>query len=104
MGLAARERRKLRRIEEGLRRDDPGLDTLLAGGPRSRRRVPGAWAVWVLAGYLVPAVLVGAGVFGHVTWLVVAGVGVCPLVPVMAWLVIRRHLAGGGVPGRRREP
>jgi hypothetical protein len=58
----------------------------------------------VLAGYLVPAVLVGAGVVGHVSWLVVAGVGVCPLVPVMAWLVIRRHLAGGGVPGRRREP
>jgi hypothetical protein len=104
MGLAARERRKLRRIEEGLRRDDPGLDGLLAGRPPPRRRAVLAPAAWVLAAYLVPAVLAGAGVFGHVSWLVVAGVGVCPLVPVMAWLVIRRHLAGGGVPGRRREP
>src|SRR5690348_8292680 len=95
MGLPARERRKLRRIEEGLRRDDPGLDALLAG----RRRPALAPAAWVLAAYLVPAVLVGAGVFGHVTWLVVAGVGVgvCPLVPVMAWLLIRRRLGGGGV-------
>src|SRR5262250_2065889 len=104
MGLAARERRRLRRIEEGLRRDDPGLDALLAGGPRPRRRVPGAWAAWVLAGYLVPAVLVGVGVVGHVSRLVVAGAGVCPLGPVMGWLVIRRQLAGGGVPGRRRGP
>ena len=33
MGLHARERRKLRQLEEALRKEDPGLDTLLAGLP-----------------------------------------------------------------------
>jgi hypothetical protein len=33
MGMDARERRKLRQIEERLRKDYPGLDTLLRGVP-----------------------------------------------------------------------
>ena len=90
MGLHATERVKLRRIEEGLRADDPGLDALLAGG--SPRRMPARRppAAGVLAGYLVPPALILAGLVLHVAWLVVAGVAVCPLGPVIAWLVIRR--------------
>jgi len=38
MRLHAKERRKLHQIEEDLRKDDPGLDTLLAGRPLPRRR------------------------------------------------------------------
>ena len=103
MGLHARERRKLRQLEEDLRKEDPGLDTLLAGRPSSRRRAPRARAVWVLAVYLVPAVLVVAGVFLHTTWLVLGGVAACPFVPVLSWLLIRRRLVRG-VPGHRRRP
>ena len=103
MGLHARERRTLRRIEAGLRRDDPGLDTLLAARPPPRQRAPRAWAAWVLAAYLVPAVLVLAGLLLHATWLVLGGVAACPFVPVLSWLLIRRRLVHG-VPGRRRGP
>ena len=102
MRLHAKERRKLHRIEEDLRKDDPGLDTLLAGRPPPRRpaRAP---AVWVLAAYLVPPALALAALLLHATWLVVAGVAVCPFVPVIAWLLIRRHLVHG-VPSHRRKP
>lgn len=103
MRLHARERRKLRRIEEGLRQDDPGLDTLLAGRPPSRRRVPRAPAVWVLAAYLMPPALALAGLLLHATWLVLGGVVPCPFIPVIIWLLIRRHLIGG-VPSHRRKP
>jgi hypothetical protein len=98
-----RQTRKLRQIEEDLRRDDPGLDTLLAGRPPSRRRLARAPAVRVVAVYLVPPALVLAGLLLHATWLVVAGVAVCPFVPVIAWLLIRRRLVHR-VPGHRREP
>jgi hypothetical protein len=35
--------------------------------------------------------------------LVLGGVVPCPFIPVLDWLLIRRHLAGG-IPGHRREP
>jgi Flp pilus assembly protein TadB len=104
MGLAARERLKLRRIEEGLRADDPGLDTLLADGPPQRGPALRLPAAGVLAVYLVPAVLVLAGLVLHATWLVLGGVVACPFVPVLSWwLLIRRRLVRG-VPGHRRGP
>jgi hypothetical protein len=103
MGLHATERSKLRRIEEGLRADDPGLDALLAGGPPQREPALRPVAAGVLAGYLVPPALVVAGLLLHVTWLVLAGVAVCPFVPVIAWLVIRRHFVRGWT-RRSREP
>jgi hypothetical protein len=100
MGLPAAERLKLRRIEEGLRRDDPGLDALLAGGRLPGRRAPAARAGWVLAGYLVAPALVLAGLVLHAAWLVAAGVAACPCIPVLAWLLIRRRSA----PGRAGHP
>jgi len=95
MGLHATERLKLRQIEEGLRADDPGLDALLAGGPPRRGAALRPPAAGVLAGYLVPLALVLAGLVLRVAWLVVAGVAVCPFVPVIAWLDIRRHSVRG---------
>jgi Protein of unknown function (DUF3040) len=89
MGLHPRERRKLRQIEERLRKDYPGLDTLLRGGGgrlESRARVAGA-----LAGYLVSPALLVAGLVSGVTWLVVTGAVLCLLTPVIAWLTISRH-------------
>ena len=103
MGLDARKRLQLRRIEEGLRADDPGLDTLLAGRPPLRRRVARAPAVWVMAPYLVPPALFLTGLLLHATWLVLGGVVLCPFIPVLTWLLIRRHLVHG-VPSRRRKP
>jgi Protein of unknown function (DUF3040) len=103
MGLDATERVKLRRIEEGLRADDPGLDALLAGGPPRRMPALRPPAAGVLAGYLVPPALVLAGLVLHVAWLVVAGVVVCPFVPVVARLVIRRHFVRGWT-RRSRQP
>jgi hypothetical protein len=96
-GLHARERRKLRQIEEGLGKDYPGLDALLRGGgrPASRARVGVA-----LAGYLVLPALLAAGLVSHVTWLVVTGAVLCPLIPVIAWLTISRHYDGGAGHGR----
>ncbi len=103
MGLHATERLRLRRIEEGLRADDPGLDALLAGGPPRRGLTLRLPAAGVLTGYLVPPALVLAGLVLHVTWLVVAGVAVCSFVPVIAWLVIRRHFVRGWT-RRSRQP
>lgn len=103
MGLDATERLKLRRIEEGLRADDPGLDALLAGGPPGRGSALRPPAAGVLAGYIVPPVLVLTGLVLHVTWLIVAGIAVCPFVPVIAWLLIRRHFVRGWT-RRSREP
>jgi Protein of unknown function (DUF3040) len=103
MGLHATERLKLRRIEEGLRADDPGLDALLAGGPPRRMPALRPPATGVLAGYLVLPALVLAGLVLHLTWLVVAGVACCPFVPVIAWLVIRRRSVRGWT-RRSREP
>ncbi len=100
MGLHAWERRKLRQFEERLRKDYPGLDTLLRGGgrPASRARVGGA-----LAGYLVFPALLVAGLVSGLTWLVVTGAVLCPLIPVIAWLAIGRHVTDGGV-GHGRRP
>jgi hypothetical protein len=101
MGLHVRERRKLRQIEERLRKDYPGLDTLLRGGGgrlASRARVAGA-----LAGYLVFPALLVAGLVSHVTWLVVTGAVLCPLTPVIAWLTISRHFTEWGA-GHGRRP
>jgi Protein of unknown function (DUF3040) len=95
MGLHATERLKLRRIEEGLRADDPGLDALLAGRPPRRRPALRPPAAGVLAGYLVPPARVLAGLVLHVAWLVVAGIAVCLFVPVIARLVLRRHFVRG---------
>ena len=103
MGLDARKRLQLRRIEEGLRADDPGLDTLLADGPPQRGPALRPPAAGVLAVYLVPAVLVLAGLALHATRLVLGGVVACPFVPVLSWLLIRRRLVRG-VPGHRRGP
>ena len=103
MRLHTKERRKLHQIEEDLRKDDPGLDTLLARRPPPRRCAPRAPAVWVMAPYLVAPALFLAGLVLHVTWLVVAGVAVCPFVPVIAWLLIRRHFVRGWT-RRSREP
>jgi hypothetical protein len=106
MGLRARERWKLRQIEEALRRDDPGLDTLLTGEQERGRIAPrvstaGAPAVWVLAAYLVPPALLTAGLLLDALWLVVVGAVLCPLVPVFGWLLIRRFGRGGASDGRK---
>jgi Protein of unknown function (DUF3040) len=103
MRLHAKERPKLHQIEEDLRKDDPGLDTLLAGRPPPRRRVARAPAVWVRAPYLVPPALFLTGLLLHATWLVLGGVVLCPFIPVLTWLLIRRHLVHG-VPSHRRKP
>lgn len=95
MGLHAKDRRKLRQIEEDLRKDDPGLDTLLAGRPPARLRAPRARAVWMLAVYLVPPALALAGLLLHSTWLILVVVIPCPFIPVITWLLIRCHFMRG---------
>jgi hypothetical protein len=113
MGLHARERWKLRHIEEALRKDDPGLDTLLAGRPPPRkpapwRIVPRASAAWVLAAgvlvaCLVPPALLTAGLVLPATWLLVTGAALCPFIPLVAWLLIRRR-SSRGEPSHSRKP
>ena len=103
MMLRATERQKLHQIEAGLRKDDPGLDTLLVGPPPPRRRAARAPAVWVMAPYLVPPALFVAGLLLHATWLVLGGAVVCPFIPVLTRLLIRRHLIHR-VPSHRRGP
>jgi hypothetical protein len=95
MGLHSTERWKLRQIEEALRADAPGLDALLARGPAPRRTALHAPAAGVLAGYIVPAALVLAGLVLDITWLVAAGVVACPFIPVITLLLIRRHVIRG---------
>jgi Protein of unknown function (DUF3040) len=102
MRLHARERRKLRQIEEDLRKDDPGLDTLLTGRPPPHRRAPRARADWLLVAYLVPPALFLAGLLLHATWLVLGGVVLCPFIPVIIWLMIRRRFIRGGSSHRRK--
>jgi len=53
--------------------------------------------------YLVPPALFLAGLLLHATWLVLGGVVLCPFIPVLSWLLIRRHLVHG-VPSHRRKP
>lgn len=103
MGLHPRERWKLRQIEVVLRKDDPGLDTLLAGRPPPgppARRAPASpasrvRAAGMLAGYLVPPALVLAGLLLHATWLLMTGAALCPFIPVLIWLPIRRRFPAG---------
>jgi hypothetical protein len=80
------ERSVLQQIEERLRRKDPDLDAFLAG--RSAIRRP---RVVIGAVYLVLPVIVGLGLVLDVAELVVAGVAAAPLIPVSAWLLIRRR-------------
>jgi Protein of unknown function (DUF3040) len=108
MGLHPKERWKLRQIEVVLRKDDPGLDTLLAG--RRPRRRPALRAqparlqlVWLLMAFLVPVAPLVAGLVLHTTWLIVAGAVLCPFIPVITWLLIRRHSVDKG-PSHCREP
>jgi len=108
MGLHPRERWKLRQIEVVLRKDDPGLDALLAGRRPLRRPVPGAHAarlelVWLLVAFLVPVALLVAGLVLDITWLLVAGAVLCPFSPLITWLLIQRHSGKEGS-SHCREP
>jgi hypothetical protein len=108
MGLHPRERWKLRQIEVVLRKDDPGLDTLLAGRRPPRRPALRAQSarlqlVWLLTAFLVPVAPLVAGLVLHTTWLIVAGAVPCPFIPVITWLLIRRHSVDEG-PSNCREP
>jgi hypothetical protein len=113
MGLHPRERWKLRQIEVVLRKDDPGLDTLLAGRGPLRRPAPRRPAlraqparlrlVWPLTAFLVPIAPLVAGLVLHSTWLIVAGAVLCSFIPVITWLLIRRHSVDEG-PSHCREP
>jgi Flp pilus assembly protein TadB len=80
------ERSMLQQIEERLRRENPDLDAFLAG--RSALRRPRAV---IGAIYLVLPVIVVLGLALDVAVLVVAGVVAAPLIPVSAWLLIRRR-------------
>jgi Flp pilus assembly protein TadB len=80
------ERSMLQQIEERLRRENPDLDAFLAG--RSALRRPRAV---IGAIYLVLPVIVVFGLALDVAALVVAGVIAAPLIPVSAWLLIRRR-------------
>jgi DUF3040 family protein len=107
MGLHPRERWKLRQIEVVLRKDDPGLDTLLAGRrplrrPALRPQRASLRRVWLLMAFLVPVALVVVGLVLDITWLIVAGAVLCPFVPVITLLLIRRHSVDEG-PGHCRE-
>jgi Protein of unknown function (DUF3040) len=101
MGLRPRERWKLRQIEVVLRKDDPGLDALLAGRRLLRRPVlraqsAGLQLVWLLLAFLVPVALLVAGLVLDIIWLIVAGVVLCPFAPVITGLLVRRHSVDGG--------
>ena len=101
MGLHPRERWKLRQIEAVLRKDDPGLDKLLAGRRSLRRPVIGAQSArlqlaWLLLAFLVPIAFLTIGLLLSTTWLIVAGAVLCPFSPVIAWLLLRRHSVDGG--------
>ena len=108
MGLHPRERWKLRQIEVVLRKDDPSLDTLLAGRrplrrPALRAQPSRLQRVWLLLAFLVPAAILVAGLVLDITWLIVAGAVLCPFTPVITRLLIRRHSVDKG-PGHCREP
>lgn len=108
MGLHPRERWKLRQIEAVLRKDDPGLDTLLAGRrtfrrPALRAQSAGFQMAWLLLAFLVPIASLATGLVLGTTWLIVAGAVLCPFSPVIAWLLLRRHSVDGG-PSHCREP
>ena len=80
------EWKKLREVEERLRRKDPDLDAFLAGRSALRRSRVVIWAV-----YLALPVLVILGLALDAIPLVVAVVVAAPFIPVTAWLLIRRR-------------
>ncbi len=80
------EWKKLREVEELLRRKDPDLDAFLAGRSTLRRTRAMIWAV-----YLAFPVLIVLGVVLDAIPLVVAGAVAAPFTPVAAWLVVRRR-------------
>lgn len=105
MALDAEDRARLRRIESGLNRDDPGLvQQFRAWRPSSGRRplLPGWSPVpgWALLAFLVAAF----------SWIVTPGLGVLVITVVGIGVAYRRaahridapHDRGpGGRPGRR---
>ena len=108
MGLHPRERWKLRQIEVVLRKDDPGLDTLLAGRRPFRRSALRAQSArlqmaWLLLSFLVPIASLVTGLVLGTTWLMVVGAVLVPFSPVIARLLLRRHSVDGG-PSHCREP
>ena len=108
MGLHPRERWKLRQIEVVLRKDDPGLDTLLAGRrplrrPALRPQRASLRRVWLLMAFLVPVALLIAGLVLGTIWLIAAGAVLCPFIPVITLRLIRRHSDDEG-PSHCREP
>lgn len=108
MGLHPRERWKLRQIEVVLRKDDPGLDRLLAGRrplrrPAFRAQSATLQLVWLLTAFFVPLAALVAGLVLHTTWLIVAGAVLCPFSPIITRLLIRRHSVDEG-PSHCREP
>ena len=96
MGLHPRERWKLRQIEVVLRRDDPGLDTLLAGQRSPRRPALRAQSAWLVLAFLGPVAVLVTGLALHTTWLIVAGAVLCPFIPVITWLLTRCHSVDEG--------
>lgn len=94
---------KLRQIEVVLRKDDPGLDALLAGRRPPRRPAVRAPLTWLLLAYLAPVGPIVAGLVLPINWLAVAGAVSCPFVPVISWLLISRHHVHGG-PSHDRKP
>ena len=103
MGLHPRERWKLRQIEVVLRKDDPDLDTLLAGRRPLRRPALRAQSAWLVMAFLGPVAVLIAGLVLHITWLIVAGAVLCPFIPVITWLLTRRHFVDEG-PSHCRKP
>ncbi|HXT88220.1 MAG TPA: DUF3040 domain-containing protein [Trebonia sp.] len=108
MPLHPRERWKLRQIEVVLRKDDPGLDALLAGRRLLRRpvlhsRQARLQMACLLLAFLVPVALLAAGLVLDITWLLVAGAVLCPFAPVITGLLIRRRSVDKGA-SHCREP
>ena len=108
MGLHPRERWKLRQIEVVLRKDDPALDTLLAGRrslrrPALRARQVRRQLLFLLVAFLLPVASLVAGLVLDTTWLIVAGAVLCPFAPVVTGLLIRRYSVDEG-PSHCREP
>jgi Flp pilus assembly protein TadB len=102
MGLHPRERWKLHQIEVALRKDNPGLDTLLAGRRSRRRPALRAPLVGLLLAFLGPVAALVVGLVLYTTWLIAAGAALCPFIPVITWLLMRRHRVDDGASHSRK--
>jgi Flp pilus assembly protein TadB len=102
MGMHPRERWKLRQIEVVLRKDDPGLDMLLAGRRPRRRPALRAPLVGLMLAFLVPVAALAVGLVLYTAWLIVAGAVLCPFIPVVTWLLMRRHRVDDGASHSRK--